>query len=233
MNTGSDRGTMPDGTQLKRWDDERTVYRCADGVDLSVSNRALRRSDGKVRAQTTCVNTIVYKISTKGKKVRLFISGLEFNRDVSRVLQGAMNIKTATFPNTIRKVTDGAFIATSVVSMVLNEGLETFGGRKDKVKGVFRQTTLKQIMFPSTLKKIEYCTFQDYFELRHVQFHERSRLERIEERVFYGCENLKVVNLPEGLKCIGSHCFSRSGLEEITIPSSVTVLEEEAFAYCR
>ena len=113
MNVGSDRGTMPDGTQLRRWNKAHTAYRCLDGVDLSVSNRALRRGDGKVRAQTTCVNTIVYKISTKGKKVRLFVSGLELSRDVSRVLQGAMNIKTATFPNTIRKATDGALLARS------------------------------------------------------------------------------------------------------------------------
>ena len=181
MNVGSDRGTMPDGTQLRRWNKAHTAYRCADGVDLLVSNRALRRGDGKVRLQTTCVNTIVYKISTKGKKVRLFISGLEFNRGLSRVVRGAKNIKTAIFPSNVREVSDGAFKDTDIISVIPNEGLEVLGECKDNAKGIFNNAMLKQVVFPSTLRVLGNKVFYHCEWLRHVKFPKDSRLERIEK----------------------------------------------------
>ena len=50
--------------------------------------------------------------------------------------------------------------------------------------------------------------------------------------MFYECANLRSISLPEGLRRIESCCFFESGLEEITIPSSVTALEDHAFTHC-
>ena len=45
------------------------------------------------------------------------------------------------------------------------------------------------------------------------------------DRVFSECRNLRSVLLEDGLKFIGTGCFEKSGLEEITIPGGVKRIE--------
>ena len=47
---------------------------------------------------------------------------------------------------------------------------------------------------------------------------------------FYGCANLINVTLHEGLKTIGAGCFQFTAIKEITIPKSVTSIEDYAFS---
>ena len=51
--------------------------------------------------------------------------------------------------------------------------------------------------------------------------------------MFYGCNSLKEVHLPDGLEKIGRECFENSGLEEIIIPKSVKTIEKYAFSGCK
>lgn len=76
--------------------------------------------------------------------------------------------------------------------MQLNEGLVKLG-EKGVVNGwkyegeVFYETAIESIKLPSTLKRLEYQTF-------------------------YHCDNLKSVEIPNGVECIGKECFLGSGL---------------------
>ena len=106
--------------------------------------------------------------------------------------------------------------------MVLNEGLETLGGRCS----IFASSThLKRVVLPASLRVLEDNAFQDTKELRRVTFRKGSRLEKIGMCCFAGsgieefrappglreigagafelCENLKLVSLNEGLETIG------------------------------
>ena len=59
-------------------------------------------------------------------------------------MRGAKDVKTITFPNTVRGALDGAFADTSLLSAVLNEGLETFGEyRTYYYEGIFHNTKLR------------------------------------------------------------------------------------------
>ena len=75
----------------------------------------------------------------------------------------------------------------SLRKAVLNEGLEYLGEDElvpddRRSQGVFEESGLRDVRFPSTLKKIEYSAFA-------------------------GCRNLKAVCLPEGLEYLGISCF--------------------------
>lgn len=52
---------------------------------------------------------------------------------------------------------------------------------------------------------------------------------------FCNCKKLKHVAFAKGnqLEIIGKRCFSESGVTEISIPSSVTTIEDNAFNFCR
>ena len=55
----------------------------------------------------------------------------------------------------------------------------------------------------------------------------------IEEGAFSGCERLKNINIPESVTSIGTFAFwSCKSLEEITLPAGLTSIEKGTFRYC-
>lgn len=59
-----------------------------------------------------------------------------------------------------------------------------------------------------------------------------SEIKIIEWEVFSQCENLKTVNLSEGLKSISSDAFCNTGIETADIPNSVTTVYSSIFSNC-
>ena len=116
-------------------------------------------------------------------RIRAFVSGSEFDRNMSQIVAADVNAKTATFPNTARRVLDRAFADTSLRSAVLNEGLERLGGHREECRnryvGVFCNTKIQKITLPSTLRVLEDDIFDNCRELKSVTFREGSRLEEI------------------------------------------------------
>ena len=100
----------------------------------------------------------------------------------------------------------------SLRKAVLNEGLEVLGTNEltpdgKLYPGVFFVSGLRDVKFPSTLKRIEY-------------------------RAFMGCWNLKTVRFPEGLEYLGVACFSITDLESVDFPASLRTISQEAFFQC-
>ena len=59
------------------------------------------------------------------------------------------------------------------------------------------------------------------------------KVQSIPHDFAYQCSNLTKINLPEGLKFIGSWAFSETGITgDLTIPASVEIVEEAAFGSC-
>lgn len=70
--------------------------------------------------------------------------------------------------------------------------------------GVFRNSKLCEVVFPSTLKSIGACAFD-------------------------GCKALTRIELPEGLEEIDYYAFSDSALEEVRFPESLKTVHKDAF----
>lgn len=73
--------------------------------------------------------------------------------------------------------------------------------------GVFQESAIERVEFPSTLKRLEYSAFEK-------------------------CESLRRARLPEGLEHIGRRCFANCGFEEVMFPSSVKIIGYGAFLGC-
>ena len=56
---------------------------------------------------------------------------------------------------------------------------------------------------------------------------------RLRDEAFAYCGDLRRVSLPEGLQSVTAKCFHGSGIVELTIPKSVSVIRENAFSMCR
>ena len=50
------------------------------------------------------LSCVLYGTNAKKEHVRLFVSGTEFSRNVSRVVGSEKNVKTLAFPNTVKDV---------------------------------------------------------------------------------------------------------------------------------
>lgn len=117
-------------------------------------------------------------------------------------------------PNSLRRLSQGSFSECKRLERVeLNEGLETLGDdglSEEDVKrlpGVFQNSAVRDVVIPSTLRKVG-------------------------PRAFEGCANLKEVKLRSQVEVLGEGCFRSSGVQIISIPASVVNVEAEAFADC-
>ena len=113
-------------------------------------------------------------------------------------------------PAGVREVGASAFQGCGRLrSVQLNEGLERLGA-KEVIEGkecegwAFAMSALESVKLPSTLKRVERGTF-------------------------YGCRNLKSVEIPDGVEHIGEESFSQCALESVVLPASVEEICEEAF----
>ena len=118
-------------------------------------------------------------------------------------------IESVTFPASLRRIRQGAFCGCeNLRTAKFSEGLEVLGtdeyGYEDMTNGVFEESGLEDVRLPSTLKMIEHSAFE-------------------------GCENLRRVQLPDGLTYIRSRCFFRAGLTSVTITSNVVEIGYHAF----
>ena len=92
---------------------------------------------------------------------------------------------------------------------MINEGLEVLGTDEypdngGNSYGVFGDSALEYVELPSTLKRIEYCTFN-------------------------GCKNLRNIHLPERLEYIGKLCFRESALTSVKLPPLLKTVEDGTF----
>ena len=213
------------------WNKEHTAYKCTDAVDVHVPSMFIRQeqSDSKnTDYQTACANGVRYE--ARKKAVCLFVSGTGLNRDMSQIVQGAKRIRTITFPNTVRRVMDAAFMYRALRAVVLNEGLEALGEyQNDNCARVFSTNHLRRVTLPSTLQVLGGSTFASCENLREVTFAKESRLKAIGKYAFSECVRLKNIVLPEGLEAIGNEAFGRCMLKEITLPKTLKTVEWDAF----
>eukprot|EP00526_Cylindrotheca_closterium_P015252 CAMPEP_0113650950 /NCGR_PEP_ID=MMETSP0017_2-20120614/27141_1 /TAXON_ID=2856 /ORGANISM="Cylindrotheca closterium" /LENGTH=254 /DNA_ID=CAMNT_0000563555 /DNA_START=39 /DNA_END=799 /DNA_ORIENTATION=- /assembly_acc=CAM_ASM_000147 len=97
---------------------------------------------------------------------------------------------------------------------------------------------LREITLPEGLTKIGYCAFNDCLNLLEIKI--VSTVETIEESAFMSCQRMTKVEFestlsssPHQLKTIGNAAFHEClALQRIKIPSSVNMIEGEAFADC-
>ena len=90
---------------------------------------------------------------------------------------------------------------------------------------------LRSVIIPATVNTIDEEAFRDCEKLDRVIF--RGSIEYIEQSAFNSCTSLQNINLPEGLKRIGTFAFSNSGLTKVTFPSSLRGFGYQAFSNCK
>ncbi len=96
--------------------------------------------------------------------------------------------------------------------------------------GAFRETDIKSVSIPSSIKTIGDRAFTSCVKLEKVVM--AQGVEAIDKFAFSYCTALKNVEFPDTIKSIGMFSFTATGLEEIKIPNGVEEIGAYAFYQC-
>ena len=91
----------------------------------------------------------------------------------------------------------------------------------------FLFSSIKEINFPNSLIKIGSSAFRNCHELTKVDF--PNSIKIIEDYAFYDCRNIKNLYIPDSVEKIGEQAFYLIDFEEVSIPSTLTDIGENAF----
>ena len=92
----------------------------------------------------------------------------------------------------------------------------------------YTNKTITAVTIQADIKTLPRNFFNNYEKLESVVL--PDTLNAIGEVAFSDCKALASINLPVGLESIGYGAFERSGLTEITLPSTVTTLGHRVFS---
>lgn len=149
------------------------------------------------------------------KDMKTLIYYPNFKRDV-----------TYQIPAQVTNVGERAFSGSQLQEVSFPVGLQVIG------KSAFANCRyLKQAQIPDGIQRIDVLAFKDCTALTSVIL--GTGLEELSRLCFNGCNNLQTVILPEGLKKISGACFSGATIQNITIPDSLEILEDDAFQNAR
>ncbi|MDO4486392.1 MAG: leucine-rich repeat domain-containing protein [Bacillota bacterium] len=134
------------------------------------------------------------------------------------------NLKQIILPYSINSIGEEAFSNCKCLD-TLNIPESTFSiGRY-----ALSSTAIKEFKFPVSVVTAGKGLFKDCRKLSKVVFN-NSQTE-IPDEMFWGCENLKHIKIPENIKMIGNMAFAEcKSLIQLSIPDSVIEIADQAFA---
>jgi len=125
----------------------------------------------------------------------------------------------------VLSVGKGCFTDSTIIGVKLADSIVTI-----EDEAFYYCTTLVEINFGEALKNIGNNAFEGCVSLSDIGFN--NTLEIVGASSFANCQSLHNIKLNENLKTIEKGAFCMSGLESVTIPSSVQTIGEQAFTSC-
>lgn len=126
---------------------------------------------------------------------------------------------------TVKSIGDEAFYQNEALTAVTIPATVTTIG-----SSAFRECVkLKTITLPDGLTDIDLYAFYGCTNLKYMDL---TNVETIRGYAFSGCTNLAEVKFGNKLRFIGSYAFENCGLEEFTIPNSVTSIGSDILKDC-
>lgn len=121
---------------------------------------------------------------------------------------------------------DGTDVEHNIAAFLIENGVPILKAIDSIPKRLFAFSDLQKIHIPSNIKSIADDAFS-YSQLKYITFDDG--VESFGRRAFQRLQNLKTIRLPNSLKRIDTECFLGNNLDEIYLPDSITVLQQNIF----
>lgn len=124
---------------------------------------------------------------------------------------------------------DGSELPDSVVNVVIDDALSRIPHEAFE-----DQAELQTVQLGKSIRAIGDTAFYGCAQLHHLDFHRAPRLKSIGGSAFCTCAALEQVSLPSSLTILGRNSFSDCGaLVNVELPPDLTVIRERTFERCR
>ena len=128
-------------------------------------------------------------------------------------------------PNVTKIGKNAFFYDSSLSTIILPETLTSIGEQ-----AFYWNNSLSTIILPESLTNIGNQAFYCCRNLSSVNI--SGSITELGTNIFSSCTSLSTVNFSEGLTKIGAGMFNYTGVRSITLPSTITVIEDMAFSSC-
>lgn len=154
---------------------------------------------------------------------------VEVPDDVKVIGTGAFSkcpgITDVKLPASVTIIEDEAFLGCRKLERITLPGVKEIG------ESAFQKCyALKSITIPEDVAAIKSNTFNYCYKLSNVYL--STSLKNIGQRAFFRCTNLRSIRLPNTVTQISDEAFESSGLESISIPSSLKEIGNGVFSNC-
>ncbi len=178
-------------------------------------------SIGESAFDTSSIQTITFSSNTKS-----LVLG-------KNVFKDCANLTELDIPDCVTVIPEGlCYDCTSLVNVTLPDNSMSIGD-----SAFYNCTSLASVSIPATCTSVGASAFNSCKQLQSVTFAEEENSERaliLGSKVFYNCEALTTIKIPEGCTNIPADAFwSCDNLSSVTIPQSCTSISNNVFAYCK
>ena len=140
-----------------------------------------------------------------------------------RTFGGCQSLKTIKIPSGVTTIPDQCFDGcSSLESVTIPEGVTDIGAY------AFGSCNLNALTLPESLEKIGSHAFSYNRVLKSVNI--PAKVKTIGAHAFYNC-GLTELLIPEGVQTIDNYAFEYNSLQNLTLPSTITSIGDEAFRY--
>ncbi len=147
--------------------------------------------------------------------------------DETILVQYTGNASNVTIPPQITKICANCMKnSQDIISITLPDGLLEIGA-----VAFSGCTNLESINIPDTVTTIGLAAFANCSSLTSVTI--PASVTELEQLLFTGCSSLKQIEIQSETSSVPYLCFSECAVEEITLPDSVQVIANQAFANCQ
>ncbi len=199
-------------------------------ADILTKEEAMEMTSLKTNGEVTANDVeFIRKMATEGKLTTLDLENATIKASNEAYTDPNYNLPgiiTCKIPRD-NMIGDYMFAKTKLTSIKLPANLVEIG------RQAFMYSQITEIVVPDQVKVMGYGAFENCRSLKKATL--PGSLERVPERCFLNAWNLEYVTIGEGTKVIGKNAFSSSEaskantLYEITIPSTLTTIEDNAF----
>lgn len=171
-----------------------------------------------------CIGESAFSYCTKLTTVKL---PYELNVIEARTFSWCGELKSITIPNTVKEIREGAFYYCNGLNTVnISNGIKSIGEQ-----AFFGCSSLTSINIPNSVESIGKQAFQDCKGLTTITIPQNIAIYN--KWLFYGCSSLTKIIISNGVTTICEAVFRDCNIYTITIPNSVSRIDEYAFASCQ
>ena len=155
----------------------------------------------------------------------------------ANVFNDCSSLKSIEIPSGVTSIGSSAFSdCSSLTSITIPKGVTSIGYR-----AFYNCSSLMSIEIPSSVVSLEVGVnnvsgvFENCSNLRNVIFEDGSQIKDIGNDTFYGCSNLKSIEIPSGVTSIGFYAFfgcNSLGIVTFSENSQLTSIGDNVFSGC-